>query len=193
MGKALVQTEESEIVMPNNENQLLLNELMSSLDEEKKDAAAPAKEEAKEEKKEAAPAKEGAKAAAPAAKAGEEDCIPLDDDEKKGAEKEYNSVRAAEKAERAQEKAELEHKSSTAEAVRSKAYWDHMNEGLKVISSMKDGVQKANELAYGNRGIEVSKNEVKNAEASAAKDKEEAAELQKIWNEKWSSILIRLW
>ena len=28
-----------------------------------------------------------------------------------------------------------------------------MNEGLKIIATMKDGVQKANESAYENRGI----------------------------------------
>jgi len=34
-----------------------------------------------------------------------------------------------------------------------------MNEGLKIIGAMKDGVQKANESAYENRGISVMENE----------------------------------
>ena len=65
----------------------------------------------------------------------------------------------AEKEEKAAEKAELAHKESTMEQIRSKAYWSHMNEGLSVISKMKDGVQKANESAYENRGIKVMENE----------------------------------
>jgi len=66
------------------------------------------------------------------------------------------------------------------EQIRSKAYWDHMNEGLKIISTMKDGVQKANESAYENRGITVQENE--KAQKLDAKDKEaeEAKELQKV-------------
>ena len=56
-----------------------------------------------------------------------------------------------------------------------------MNEGLKLIGKMKEGVQKANESAYGNRGITAEKNERENHEADAAKAKEEEKELMKVW------------
>ena len=74
--------------------------------EEKKEEK---KEEGKEEKKEE---KKDEKAAE------EEDCEPLTKQEEKDAEKEYKSIRAAEKAEKAAAKAELDHKTSPMEVIR---------------------------------------------------------------------------
>jgi len=55
-----------------------------------------------------------------------------------------------------------------------------MNEGLKIISTMKDGVQKANESAYENRGIKTKESETQNALEDKAKEEEEKKELQKV-------------
>lgn len=55
-----------------------------------------------------------------------------------------------------------------------------MNEGLKVIGAMKDGVQKANESAYENRGIKTKENETKHALEEKEKEEEEKKELQKV-------------
>ena len=52
-----------------------------------------------------------------------------------------------------------------------------MNEGLSVIGKMKEGVLKANESAYENRGIRVQENEKKTKEDEKKKEAEEAAEL----------------
>lgn len=104
----------------------------------------------------------------------------MDEDELKAAKKEYESIRAAEKEEKATAAAELEHKNSTMEQIRSKAYWDHMNEGLKIISTMKEGIQKANESAYENRGISVQENEKKQKQDAAAKEEQEKKDLQNV-------------
>ncbi len=55
-----------------------------------------------------------------------------------------------------------------------------MNEGLAIIGKMKEGVQKANESAYENRGISTTKNETKHKLDDKAKEEEEAKELQKV-------------
>ena len=55
-----------------------------------------------------------------------------------------------------------------------------MNEGLKVIAKMKDGVQAANESAYENRGIKTQENEKEHKLDEKAKEEEEKKELQKV-------------
>jgi len=77
----------------------------------------------------------------------------LTDEEKAAAKAEYDSIRKAEKAEAAAEKAELDHKSSTMEQIRSKAYWDHMNASKVIMAKSKEMQDKFNIIAYENRGI----------------------------------------
>jgi len=83
--------------------------------------------------------------------------------------KEYKSIRAAEKEEKAKEKAEFEHATNPMEVIRKKAYWDHMNAAKLIIKKSEEGVLKANASAYDNRGIIVQENEkkVKDADAKA--------------------------
>jgi len=52
-----------------------------------------------------------------------------------------------------------------------------MNASKPLISAMKDGILKANQSAYENRGITVQENEKKNKETQAKKDAAELKEL----------------